>query len=45
LSCRSFAAVDGGLPDVFADASARQSSLLPKDSRTPMRPCDGSSSV
>lgn len=45
LSTRSFDAVEGGLPDVFAGASAHHWKPVPIVMRTATRPCDGSFSV
>ena len=42
---RSLLAVDGGLPPIFAGASAHHGRSVPSVSRTAIRPCDGSSSV
>ena len=42
---RSLLAVDGGLPPIFAGASAHQGRSVPSVTRTAIRPCVGSSSV
>src|SRR5205823_12583992 len=42
---RALLAVEGGLPPIFAGASAHQGRSVPSVTRTAIRPCVGSSSV